>query len=191
MYVATIILSLVTAFLLWLTHHELYAILSYAIVIPALISLPRIVYRRHRGSLTPAWLTRVERLGFFLVAIDAPGTLYFHERSAIYQYDRLLHFLVGLSLISLLVLLVLPFLKNTVRVRKLIPLIGLAAFVGLFAWEGWQFINDRLFGTHLFFDHAQPILQDFWEDIAFGTAGLICSIPFVRRLSAHLDRYVS
>lgn len=191
MYIAVLALSWVTAFLLFLTHHEIYAIISYGLIVPVLVTMPVVLYRRHREFLRPSWLTLVEKLAFVLVAVDAPGTLYFHERAAIYQYDRLLHLSVGLTFIPLLTLLAVPVVGDVARVRRYIPIIGLVAFVGLFAWEGWQFTNDRLLGTHLFFDHAQPIKQDFWEDIAFGTAGLLLSIPLVRRTSAHLRSYVS
>jgi len=53
---------------------------------------------------------------------------------------------------------------------------GLVTFVGLFVWEGVQFSSDKLFGTRLFFDVAQPIQIDFTEDILFGFAGLLVAL---------------
>ena len=56
-------------------------------------------------------------------------------------------------------------------------------FVGilcLFLWEGLQFVSDQIFGTHLFADAVQDIYIDFWEDVLFGSFGLIAGYFYAR-----------
>ena len=86
----------------------------------------------------------------------------------------------------------------TINHKRILKIAFLIVFAGLFLWEGFQYIIDRLFGTTLFFDVAQDIKIDFLEDIALmllvaiplpltetwtaSVAAFVFGIPFKRAL---------
>jgi hypothetical protein len=177
MYIVSLLVSFTAAILGLLVREDMYVFVSYAAVIPLLLSLPRIVYRM--GYTTPAWLRYTELLGFLIVTTNAPGTIFFHEDLPGWQYDRLIHFVIGALVLPLGVcaLIGLGKAKDFVKTVRKVTII---MFFGLFLWEGHQWVNDKIFGTHMFYDYAQPLGQDFAEDIVFGAFGLMLSVRYMR-----------
>ena len=154
-------------------------VIPYATVVPLLLILPRLIYTVKKASLSAQWLSRMERLSFFAMLLNAPGSLYFHEAG--FGYDRFLHFAVGIIAPQMFLLLALPFLSTPISKSKALTVLAFFSFISLFLWEGFQFSIDQLFGTHLFFDVHQVIQADFWEDIVFGMVGVIVALIYAHR----------
>src|SRR3989338_10725794 len=78
-----LLLSLAASFLTSII--ELFAggrgvvVIPYATVVPLLLILPRLIHTVKKASLSAQWLSRMERLSFFAMLLNAPGSLYFHE----------------------------------------------------------------------------------------------------------------
>ena len=161
-------------------------VIPYATVVPLLLILPRLIYTVKKASLSAQWLSRMERLSFFAMLLNAPGSLYFHEAG--FGYDRFLHFAVGIIAPQMFLLLALPFLSTPISKSKALTVLAFFSFISLFLWEGFQFSIDQLFGTHLFFDVHQVIQVDFWEDIIFGGIGVALSLFY---LHIRLDKILS
>jgi hypothetical protein len=117
----------------------------------------------------------MERIGLFGVLINIPGVLFFHVMYPSFQYDRFLHLAGAFAVFWWQALVLIPFPVSAFRAKVLLR-VGLLTFIGLFAWEGYQWGQDQLFGAHTFFDYAQPIFIDFWEDISFGIIGLVAAM---------------
>jgi hypothetical protein len=169
----------------WFVKQDTYTAISYAVVVPLLLFLPRFFYRI--GTVRRAWRTYVEQLAFVLVLLNAVGTVYFHTayfsaRAPFYQYDRVLHFSSAFLIVPLLIVFWIVIHGRLGNPRTTLRWVMLIAGVGLFGWEGWQYFNDVVFGSHSFFDYAQSIRYDFWEDIAMGALGLLMTIPYTRRM---------
>lgn len=159
--------------------------IPYAIVVPIVLLLPRFLWRvlpSLRRSWDGAWLASVQRVNLALVAFNIPGSLWLHAMGI--QYDRFLHFAVGIATVFLLSLLALGFEQMFLgRVLKKDILIWSGAFmlIGVFLWELLQFTIDRASGSRLFYDVAQDIRADFIEDIAFGLLGSLVGLWWVHR----------
>ena len=64
---------------------------------------------------------------------------------------------------------------------KIIGIVFALVFIGLFAWEGFQFSADQILVTKMFADGSQPIIVDFWEDILFGFIGSVIGLFYIDR----------
>lgn len=117
------------------------------------------------------WVTQMECIGLIAVILNSFGVLFFHVKYPQFQYDRLLHLSGAFLIIWYQALVLIPFRFAESR-RRVLAMLGISTFILIFAWEGLQWSQDRLFGSHTFFDYAQPILVDFWEDVAFGALGM-------------------
>ena len=76
--------------------------------------------------------------------------------------------------------------NKVIKNSQFLIFIFLISAIGLFVWEGYQFLIDSLFGTSLFHDASQAILIDFWEDVIFGLAGVIMGSFYVKKLNDKL-----
>lgn len=166
----------------------------YLIVDPALAFTPRLLLAAlpvTKTGLKPSWLNPVELFIFFIILANAPGSLYLHSLPI--QYDRFLHYFVGFILMFMTIPILGPIFKRLFKGQQKYRFLiwsALLLFIGLFAWEFYQWAMDQLFGTHLFGDIAQPIQVDVAEDIAFGTIGLLSALPlmFVPRVWSWLTQ---
>ncbi len=188
----------VTVFLCWLVAilHSLFRTpeatvwVPWVFLFPLVLAAPRVLYRKSeklRQRVTVGWVGAMERVGLAAVLINIPGVLFFHVLYPTFQYDRFLHVSGAFTALWWQALIILPMRHRFPR-RKLLIGLGIVMAVCLFAWEGYQWTQDQLFGSHTFFDYAQPIRVDFWEDIAFGALGLTIGLL---SLNASFARYTS
>ncbi len=159
---------------------ELLIKISYGIVIPLLILIPRFVLIRNtqfKNLVGINWLRDVEFILVFILLFNTPASLFWHDMD--FQYDRFLHFMIGFLLVPLLALLlrsILEFFGDKISKRKLPWLTFVLLLVALFIWEWYQFSLDNMFGTKTFSDSTQLIVVDFWEDILFGFLGAVLGL---------------
>lgn len=187
MIVVSIALSFITALIEFIGRGETIIIVSYGLVVPFFLLLPRIVYTASaalRELANNQWLRRIEQISFVILLLNVPASLILHDLG--FQYDRFLHFASGALVFALAVLIYLPIDKKIFHGRisktRVLTVALVVIFVGIFLWEGYQYAADMLFGTNLFSDAVQEINVDFWEDIVFGAIGiLIAFIYFMRR----------
>lgn len=177
-----ITISLLTAVYELLTQQRGIVWVSYGIVNPILLLLPRIIYYRGQNikeRVAGNWVKRIELFGALIILLNAPGSLFLHDMGI--QYDRFLHFMMGMFGIFITYMIIYTFYKKPEANKKQILIwSGVSILLGLFLFEWWQFTADRLFGSQLFFDTEQNIKTDFWEDIVFGMAGLISGLFLVK-----------
>jgi hypothetical protein len=117
-------------------------------------------------------------IALLLILLNAPATIYFHVEGYALQYDRFLHFAVSFFLIPLIMLLSGFLWEKALQVRTALAL----AVPGLVLWEGFQYLNDRLFGSNTFFDYGQNIRVDVAEDLVFGLAGIFLWLLLRKRI---------
>lgn len=180
--VLTIALSLSVALFSFLTSKELVVIVPYGIVIPLLVLIPRFVIQKVVRTEGNDWLKRSEAAAFLIVLCNAPASLFFHDMG--FQYDRFLHFSMGVVLTPAALIMAMLFfrkMEKEISKKSALWLTAILAFIGLFAWEGFQYFLDLVFGTKLFYDSVQPIVVDFWEDIFFGFAGVLLGLWYSNR----------
>ena len=183
MIIASLAISIITALIEFFTTGRNVILISYGIVIPFFILLPRIFIRFDPGIKKVVgieWVRKIEFFTFFIIIFNAPASLILHDLG--FQYDRLLHFVVpffSLIIFSLLWLPVMKIKRKEIKKRRFLLYIFAVLFIGLFLWEALQYNIDQLFGTKLFFDVKQEIKVDFLEDIFFGTCGLFAAIIYL------------
>ncbi len=162
-------------------------LIAYGLINPFLAFIPRIFIKfssRFRNSIGNGWLRKMEFHIFLAMLINAPGSLFFHGVAPQYEYDRFLHFAGGIFLPVLSLGILIPVLKMygiNIRRTKVIWFGFFAITAGLFVFEFYQFSVDKIFGTHLFWDGAQPIQNDFTEDIVFGFIGMLIGLARMRK----------
>ncbi len=178
MYPLILLLSTGTGFV-FLVQGNIYDFISYMFVIPLLVSLP--VLFEHFSHRPSHYRTHIDRLVFAIVALNIPGSLFLHEQFSQFQYDRFLHFSVGILLMPLAYYLLLFLCPSLTFSRSSLLGIFFILFIGLFLWEGNQFLRDKFFHSKTFYDYSQGIVQDFWEDIMFGSVGLVISTAVLVR----------
>lgn len=172
LFVATIVISVLSAALIFLLRPEdPYPVVTYALAIPALALF--VFWLARKQNLHPTKMKQLALLSFLIVLLNAPGTIYFHVDGFLFQYDRLLHFSVGFLLLPFVTILLEILRPSFSGQRVLQQTAAIVSLCGLFLWEGWQYINDLTFGTHMFFDYGQDISLDVFEDITLGMAGLV------------------
>jgi hypothetical protein len=176
----------------WLADPAVWV--AYGFINPLIFSAPRIGFFGSeviRKRVTSEWLKNIERLGAVLLLINAPGSVYLHGLGI--QYDRFLHFAAAALIYFIVLLLLSPFFRQVSSSDEKVKLLGFVfavAFFGLFVWEGIQWSSDRLFGTQLFHDVVQPIVQDATEDILFGAAGLLLAMLALKHSKRLWDRFI-
>lgn len=180
--ISTFIITAIVALIELLWRGVTAISVGYGIVTPVLLSIPLILFFVNE-NLQKTGAIIIKKLYFYfllLILVNAPGSLILHKIGI--QYDRILHFGVGFILLPALLLfyfLIYQMLKiQTINHKRILKIAFLIVLVGLFFWEGYQYIIDQFFETALFFDVAQGIEIDFWEDIAFGTLGLISALIY-------------
>lgn len=147
--------------------------LAYGVINPLLVALPRAAYHllpALRARVTFSWVRRLEALSFWLILLNAPGSLFLHDLGI--QYDRFLHVSAAAVVTVILAVILMPI----GQAKKA----GAAACIGVFLWEGIQYGIDRTFGTRLFFDVAQTVMRDASEDILFGFLGIALGIAYLK-----------
>ncbi|MFH1839397.1 MAG: hypothetical protein ABH820_03920, partial [Patescibacteria group bacterium] len=174
MYAIAIIISLITAIIAVFVNPKLVILIPYGVVVPLLVLLPRFVYSQSskmREHVNKNWVTNMEMVCVFIILLNAPGSLWLHDTGI--QYDRVIHYGAGFFVFFLLLMFYVS-LKNIEngKKEKILLAILVVSFVGLFAWEGFQWFLDQNFGTKVFFDLKQSIELDVTEDILYGTLGL-------------------
>jgi len=183
MIIASLFASVATVLIELFTKDRGIVLVSYGFVILLLILLPRFFYyfdKNIRKTVKIEWVKKIERFSFFIVILNAPASLILHKLG--FQYDRFLHFSVAFFSLIIFLLLWLPVMKingEEIKKRKLLIYLFLILFISLFLWEILQYNIDQIFGTKLFFDTEQEIKVDFWEDILFGTSGLIVALFYI------------
>lgn len=177
--ILALIVSWLTAVIELLTVESprMIVYLPYGLIVPLLILLPRIVYKfnsKINSRFSTKLVTEIELLLLGIIVASAPGSLWLHDMGI--QYDRFLHFAVSFMSLPILILIFAAFgiEKRKKNLLITIPLL----FLGLFAFEVYQYSVDVIFGTQLFYDAAQNIKIDVVEDIIFGIAGGLLGIYF-------------
>ncbi len=186
-FTLAIFLSVLTAITdaFWLGRLSL--IIPYSVIIPGIIIFfwfSANLLIKLKGVERGVWLDRIGFIGLLIVLANAPGSLYLHEFGAQFQYDRFLHIVVPLVLAPLFLIFALLFSKirqKEFSKKSVLWTIFAVLFIGLFTWEGFQFMLDKIFSTKLFLDYAKPIVVDFWEDIFFGLTGLLLGMAYSSR----------
>jgi hypothetical protein len=133
------------------------------------------------GTVKRPWRDYVQRIGLYIVLLNAIGTGYFHTNAPQYQYDRLLHFAASFWSVPLIILFAMVISGRLPKARTTILYACIAIFFGIFLWEGWQYFSDHVFRSRSFYDARQAINRDFIEDVVFGIFGIFASIPYVRK----------
>lgn len=187
MLVISIILSISVALISFFSKGYLDVVSNaYGFAIPFAIFIPYIIFKKSsflQKNTTRKWLDYLNYAAFIFILASAPGSLYFHRGGI--QYDRVLHFICAFAGFFMFSLFLLPFFRpdeKKISKKLFIFIIALITLAGLFAWEGFQFSLDAIFGTKVFFDISQPIIVDFWEDIFFGTCGTILAIAYMNHI---------
>jgi len=186
MVIFSLIISFFAALVEFLKGEKIIEIvIPYGFILPLLILLPRFIFTKNlkiKKVVKIDWVKYIERLWFFIMIFNTPGSLILHRLG--WQYDRILHFALAFLSSFLVLLILLPVFKIKrwqIEKKKIIILVFLIVFCGLFLWELFQYTIDQLFGTKLFFDVSQNIKVDFWEDIFFGFWGLIGAISYLQK----------
>ena len=181
MIIVGIVISLIVSVYELLTRQRGIVWIAYGILNPLILLLPRVIYyrwREIRKRATIDMVKRVELLGALAIALNIPGSLFFHDMGV--QYDRVIHFsTVALYVLMAFIIVSLFFEKPLDNKKNVLKWSGIAVFLGLFLFELFQFMLDIMFGTHLFFDLKQSITVDILEDILFGTAGLALGLLYI------------
>ncbi|MDA1038500.1 MAG: hypothetical protein O2877_02305 [bacterium] len=175
----TIAICFITVIIEFFLKGKLVIIIPYGIVIPLLVLLPRFFfYPRFKNIVSATWLKHLEIILLFVVLINAPASLWFHDLG--FQYDRFLHFFAAF----LATLFIIRFFSPLFETRSTWYLLGiLTVLVSLtFVWEGLQWSIDMFFNTYLFHDSKQIITIDFWEDISFGSLGAALAVLFTKTI---------
>ena len=185
MIIISIALSFITALIEFIERGKMIIIIPYGLVVPFFLLLPRLIYTTSvtfKKLVNVQWLNRIEQISFVILLLNAPASLILHDLG--FQYDRFLHFAGGALVFAIAVLIYLPidkkiFRGQTRKMRVLVVSFGVI-LVGVFIWEGYQYVADALFGTNLFSDAVQEINVDFWEDIIFGELGIITAFVYFK-----------
>jgi hypothetical protein len=185
MIVISLIVSFATAVIEFFLKDKAIVIISYGIIIPLVLLLPRIFYysdSRIRNIVNLEWIRKTDFFAFFIVAFNAPGSLILHDLN--FQYDRFLHFSAAFFSLIVFFLLWLPvskMRKKEINKKKYLAFVFIALFFALFLWEGLQYSIDQIFGTKLFYDPSQPKFVDSSEDVFFGFWGLVAGVIYLTR----------
>ena len=183
MIIASLVVSIATFLIELFTRSRNIVLVSYGIIAPLLIFLPRFFYyfdAKIKEVVKYEWVEKIEYLSFFIIILNAPASLILHNLG--FQYDRFLHFVVPPFSLIIFLLLWLPVMKingEEIKKRKVLICLFMILFASLFLWETLQYSIDQIFGTKLFFDAKQRIEVDFLEDILFGTCGLIAAVIYI------------
>ena len=176
-----ITISLLTAAYELFTQQRGIVLVFYGIVSPLLFLLPRFIYYvswRIKQSMKLDRIKHIELFGTLIIALNIPNSLFLHAMGI--QYDRVLHFLVGMIIVFMMATILSAFYERPeISKKQILTWSGVSVFFGLFIFEWWQFTMDSIFGTKLFFDVTQNIVVDFREDILFGTIGLALGLFYV------------
>jgi len=170
MIVLSLFLSISAGLFGWVFKGEAEIFSIYVVVIFFLF-LPRIFYsdKQVRKVVSPRWIKELDYYAAFIILLNVPGTLYLYEINV--QYDRLTHLSCAFLAFIIFTLLWLPTVKK-LNFKKLLVFCFFMCILGLFLWEGVEYITDGFFGTKAFFDIGQDIVTDTTEDIFFGFFGL-------------------
>lgn len=174
-----------------LNGNELVILIPYGILIPMAIFIPRLLQPliRKYYQLSRGWLSLTEKLIFYLVLINIPGSIFFHRIGV--QYDRFIHLSAGVLCTLILFLILLPLLKiHEFKKLHILSILFILAMSSNFLWEMWQLTSDGVFGTQLFFDLAQSIQQDFSEDVSFAAIGIIISMFYLNNKYEKLNSLI-
>jgi len=183
MIIASLVISIGTALTGFFIKNKAVVFISYGFIIPLALLLPRFFYyfdSKVKKTVNFNWVRKLDFFAFFIVALNAPGSLILHDLN--FQYDRFLHFSVGFLSLIIFFFLWLPVTKikgGCIPKKQFLIFIFFVLFIGLFFWETLQYITDYLFGTKLFFDLGQNISIDSSEDIFFGFLGLVAAVLYL------------
>lgn len=183
MIIASLVVSIATVLIELFTRSRGIVLISYGIIIPLLIFLPRFFYyfdAKIKEVVKYEWIKKIEYFSFFIIILNAPASLILHDLS--FGYDRFLHFVAASFSLIIFSLLWLPVMKingEEIKKRKLLICLFLILFASLFLWETLQYSIDQIFGTKLFFDAKQKIEVDFLEDVLFGVCGLLAAVFYI------------
>ncbi len=183
MIIASLFASIATVLIELFARGKGIVLISYGFIVILLVLLPRFFYNfdaNIKKTVRNEWVKKLEYFGFFIVILNAPASLIFHDLA--FNYDRFLHFAVAFLSLIIFLLLWLPVMKingEEIKKGKLLLYLFAILFVSLFLWEILQYNIDQVFGTKLFFDAEQEIKIDFLEDILFGTCGLLVAVIYI------------
>ncbi|SRR4030042_5329868 len=183
MIIFSLSISLITALIGLLLEKRAIIAVSYGIIVPLVVFLPRFIYKfdsKVRNIVNWKWVKKLELFAFFIIILNAPGSLILHDLN--FQYDRFLHLFGAFFAFIIFFLLWFPVLKikgKKIEKRNFLLFVLITLFIALFFWEALQITIDTVFGTKLFFDQSQTIEVDFSEDISFGLLGLIAALIYL------------
>jgi len=185
-FILTILVSFLAALIEFFGRGFLHVIIPYAVVNPILVLLSNFIFSKIE-NLKKSWFISFNKIIFFIILLNIPGSLFLHDIP--FQYDRFLHFGMGFLVFQMSILVLSIFFSSSKR--KVILFSILITFIGLFAFEGYQYLNDVIFGTNLFFDVKQNIIVDFWEDIFWGSTGIILSAIYIKNRYSKIVQFVN
>lgn len=149
--------------------------------------VPRLLYHTTFLStqLTTAGLVALESAWWFVLALNALGSLSFYTTTQ--YYDMVLHFVDPLIAAGVFSLLIAAWELHDGDYQKshVLYLSIATAFVMIFLWEAYEYYGDVWFGTKMFGQDGEQL--DTIYDILAGFAGLIASAPLIRR---YTDRFL-
>jgi hypothetical protein len=171
------ILVIFTVGITKLFRKEYYLGIVWTILVPILMLLPRIIYKKYLvKEYNKNLLNLFEYLALFLLFTSAGLTLFFKKMPI--DFDSYSHFanLVVYAIIFGIIyyfiklkLINKPIRKEEVAIFSLI----FNLIFGVFLWELFQKYGDLTFNTNMFFDHYQPIEVDSFLDKLFGAIGTL------------------
>lgn len=170
-FTLTLLLAWGTSVVFW-ERADAYAAFTYG-PLTTILLVAGVLYgvlRKH----TRRWHARVLWFSFAIVALNAPGSIHFHQVSG--QYDRFLHF--GVAFFAYLIVRAILDPRWEGKRRNVSLVIAVA---GLFLFEVWQWLGDQFFAAHSFLDRFQSLPRDVTEDILFGFLGILTARAYRRR----------
>ncbi len=155
---------------------EYYLAVVWIIFTPLVMLLPRNLYKINSIKLN----YKLEIVDFYemcvLILLITSAGLTLGLKHINIDFDSFSHFL-NLLIYTLLFGITYYLIRsgNNSAGNLEVALISLAVVwvFGVFLWEKFQYLNDQIFGTRMFFDEFQAIELDSFLDQIFGSIGVI------------------
>ncbi|MEK6835233.1 MAG: hypothetical protein AABX61_03150 [Nanoarchaeota archaeon] len=161
-----------------LVQKEYYLAFIWIIFTPIIMILPRNLYKinwiNHKYNKKLLDLFEI----FILILLFTGAGLPLGLKYLPFDIDSYFHFLNGVSL-TILFGIVYYIIKNRITGREInkreIVLFAFISYIifGVILWEKFQYYNDQIFGTKMFFDYFQDVNYDSMLDQIFGSLGNI------------------
>ena len=175
-YDITIIVIIILG-IIRLINSEYYLAFTWIILVPIFMLLPRTLYKikdiksNYNGSIIDFF----EILIFILLITSLGYTLGLKNFNI--DFDSFSH-LLNLAIYAIIVGVIYYLLKSRNHKDVDKSQVMLFTFIvclifGVILWERFQYFNDKVFGTLMFYDKFQDIELDSYLDQVFGSIGVI------------------